>query len=416
MKVKHIGLGVILFICQITFAQKKLDLSSCEQQFVKNNLLLLARHYNIDATKALTIQAKIWDLPYLSGEFNAINPPNSKVLDVGGKGQKALAIQQLIYLGGKKKNQVALSKVNEQMADLDFQDLLRVLKFQLRKSFFTLYFNNKKIETTDVQIAHILDLVNAYTVQVQKGNVPLKELVRLQSLLISFRNERIEIINSNIDEQNNLKLLLNETANITPVYDETTFNKYLKETVGDTKVLEGLATENRADYLLVNKNIEANQWSVKWQQSLAKPDVNLGLSYDQRGGAFNNQVNVTFGIPLAFWNRNQGNIKFSQVILQQAKADKETFSQKLQTEIATNLSKWNEAKINYQQLSPTTIADFDEVYRGVLQNFQKRNVSILEFTDFMESYNVMSLQINESKKRVALTAEELNSVLNYNVF
>ncbi len=416
MKVKHLGLGILLFFSQITFAQKKLELSSCEEQFVKNNLLLLARHYNVDANKALTLQAKIWDLPLLSGEFNAINPPKNRVLDVGSKGQKALAIQQLIYLGGKKKNQVELSKVNEQMSELDFQDLLRSLKFQLRKSFFTLYFNNKKIETTDVQIAHINELVNAYTAQVQKGNIPLKELVRLQSLLISFRNERTEIVNSSIEEQSNLKLLLNETDNIIPLFDESTFSKYVKENVGDIKTLEGIATENRPDYSLVKKNIEANEWNVKWQQSLAKPDLNLGLSYDQRGGAFNNQVNVTFGIPLAFWNRNQGNIKFSKVILQQAKADSEVFSQKLQTEIVTNLNKWTEAKSNYQQLSAGTIAGFEEVYNGVLQNFQKRNISILEFTDFMESYNVMSLQINESKKKVALTAEELNSVLNYNVF
>ncbi|WP_435356629.1 TolC family protein [Emticicia sp. SJ17W-69] len=416
MKVKLIGLGVLLFFSYITFAQKKLDLSNCEEQFLKNNLLLLAKHYNIDASKALTMQAKIWDLPYLSGEFNAINPPNGRVLDVGGRGQKALAIQQLIYLGGKRKNEVALAKVNEQIAELDFQDLLRNLKFQLRKSFFTLYFNNKKIETTDLQINHINDLVNAYTEQVQKANVSLKELIRLQSLLITFRNERTEIVNSNFEEQNNLKLLLNEVENIIPVYDETSFNRYIRETVGDIKTLEGIAVENRPDYSLMKKNIEANEWNVKWQQSLAKPDINLGLSYDQRGGAFNNQVNITFGIPLAFWNRNQGNIKFSQIILQQAKADKETFSQKLQTEIATNLNKWNEAKINYRQLSPSIISGFEEVYNGVLQNFQKRNISILEFTDFMESYNVMSLQVNESKKRVALTAEELNSVLNYNVF
>lgn len=80
------------------------------------------------------------------------------------------------------------------------------------------------------------------------------------------------------------------------------------------------------------------------------------------------------------------------------------------------MNKWKEAKINYQQLPITIISDFDEVYKGILLNFQKRNVSILEFTDFMESYNMMSLQLNELKKRVALTAEELNSVLNYNVF
>jgi outer membrane protein, heavy metal efflux system len=416
MKVKLIGLSVLLLLNQLLHAQKKLDLNASEEQFLKNNLLLLARHYNIDAAKAQTIQAKIWDLPFFSGEFNLINPTDGNVLDVAGRGQKAFAIQQLIYLGNKKKNQIELSKINEQLAELDFQELLRNLKFQLRQSFYTIYFNNKKIETTDLQISQISELVKAYADQAQKGNVPLKELVRLQSLLISFRNERIEIVNNTIEEQNTLKLILNETDNIVPVYDEINFVKYTKENIGTVGELATIAIENRPDYLLANKNIESNEMNIKWQKSLAKPDLTVGLSYDQRGGAFNNQVNATFGIPLNLWNRNKGNIQLAQVVLQQSKADKQNLTQRLQTEIATNLNKWNEAKINYQQLPTTTIADFDEVYKGILLNFQKRNVSILEFTDFMESYNTMSLQLNELKKRVALTAEELNSVLNYNVF
>ena len=416
MKLQYFGLGILLFFNLITFGQKKLSLSDCEEQFLKTNLLLLAKHYNVDAARALTIQAKIWDTPYLSGEFNLINPTNNSVLDVAGNGQKAFAIQQLIYLGGKKKNQVELSKINEQLAELDFQELLRSLKFQLRKSFYTLYFNNKKIETTDLQINQISELVKAYTIQAQKGNVPLKELVRLQSLLISFRNERIDIVNNNLEEQNTLKLILNESENISPIYDEASFSKYLKENTIEIRELERIAIENRPDYQLTNKNIEANEWNVKWQESLAKPDLNLGLSYDQRGGAFNNQVNVTVGIPLPLWNRNRGNIKLAQVVLQQSRADKQTVGQKLQTEIATNVTKWNEAKINYRDLSVGSIADFDEVYKGILQNFQKRNIGILEFTDFMESYNQMSLQLNELKKRVAVSAEELNSVLNYNIF
>ena len=200
MKLKLVGFSILLLFNQLSNAQKKLDLNGSEEQFLKNNLLLLARHYNIDAAKAQTIQAKIWELPFFSGEFNLINPTDSKVLDVAGGGQKAFSVQQLIYLGNKKKNQVDLAKINEQLAELDFQDLLRNLKYQLRQSFYIVYFNNKKIETTDLQINQISELVNAYSQQAQKGNVPLKELVRLQSLLISFRNERIEIVNSNLEE------------------------------------------------------------------------------------------------------------------------------------------------------------------------------------------------------------------------
>ena len=71
-------------------------------------MFLLAEQYNIEASKAAVIQAKIWEQPFFSGEFNAINPQNNRVFDIGAKGQKALAIDQLIYLGGKRTVMVSL--------------------------------------------------------------------------------------------------------------------------------------------------------------------------------------------------------------------------------------------------------------------------------------------------------------------
>ncbi|MNF17884.1 hypothetical protein D3C80_2216560 [compost metagenome] len=52
----------------------------------------------------------------------------------------------------------------------------------------------------------------------------------------------------------------------------------------------------------------------------------------------------------------------------------------------------------------------------MLTNFQKRNVSLLEFTDFMESYNQAIIQLNELKKKVVLAGEELNSTINKDLF
>ncbi|WP_231891029.1 hypothetical protein [Flavobacterium succinicans] len=67
-------------------------------------------------------------------------------------------------------------------------------------------------------------------------------------------------------------------------------------------------------------------------------------------------------------------------------------------------------------IQPTINSDFEAVYNGILTNFQKRNISLLEFTDFMESYNQAQIQVNELKKKVVLSGEELNSTLNKDLF
>ncbi|CAI2768305.1 TolC family protein [Flavobacterium collinsii] len=400
----------------VVLAQKTVTLQDCESQFLKNNLFLLASQYNIDASKALTIQARIWDNPSLTAELNAYNPERNQYFDIGKQGQKAFGIEQLIYLGGKKRNEIKLAQTNEQLAELQFNDLLRTLKLQLRKSFFTVYYNKKSLETTDNQLAHIEDLISSYTVQVQKGNIPLRDLVRLQSLYLNFKNERMEVVNENIEEQANLKLLLNSAENVIPEVSKEEFNKYTKTIPFDLKTFQDEAIANRPDYLAKQKDIEANEINVKWQKALSVPDISVGATYDQRSGAFNREANLTLGIPLPLWNKNKGNIKYAKTILEQSKIEKQNFDLQLQTEITSAWNKWEESRKNYVVIKPTVNSDFEAVYNGILTNFQKRNISLLEFTDFMESYNQASIQVNELKKKVILSGEELNSTINKDLF
>ena len=413
---KLFALLLFAVLNQTAIAQKTVTLQDCESQFLKKNLFLLASQYNIDASKALAIQARIWENPIITAELNAYNPERDKFFDIGKEGQKVFGIEQLIYLGGKKRNEIKLAQTNAQLAELSFNDLLRTLKLQLRKSFYTVYYNTKNLENTDKQLAHIENLINSYSVQAQKGNIPLKDVVRLQSLYLNFKNERLEVINNNIDEQANLKLLLNETENVIPSVSKDDSNKYLKVIAFDLKSFEEQAIANRPDYLAKQKEIEANELNVKWQKSLAIPDLTLGANYDQRSGAFNNEANVSVGIPLPLWNKNKGNIKYAQTILEQSKVEKQNFELQLQTEITSAWTKWDESRQNYSVIKPTVNSDFEAVYNGMLTNFQKRNVSLLEFTDFMESYNQAIIQLNELKKKVVIAGEELNSTINKDLF
>lgn len=413
---KLFALFLLMAMNQMVLGQKTVTLEDCESQFLKNNLFLLASHYNVDASKALTIQARIWDNPVISAELNAYNPDRDKYFDIGKQGQKVFGIEQLIYLGGKKRNEIKLAKTNEQLAELQFNDLLRTLKLQLRQSFYTVYYNSKSLETTDKQLAHIEDLINSYSVQAQKGNIPLRDVVRLQSLYLNFKNERMEVVNNNIEEQANLKLLMNSTEEIVPNVSKDEFSKYLKTIDFDLKSFETEAIANRPDYLAKQKEIDANELNVKWQKSLSVPDITLGAKYDQRSGAFNNEANITVGIPLPLWNQNKGNIKYAKTILEQSKIEKQNFELQLQTEITSAWNKWDESRKNYVVIKPTVNSDFEAVYNGILTNFQKRNISLLEFTDFMESYNQANIQVNELKKKLALSAEELNSTINKDLF
>ena len=53
---------------------------------------------------------------------------------------------------------------------------------------------------------------------------------------------------------------------------------------------------------------------------------------------------------------------------------------------------------------------------GVNLNFQKRNISLLEFIDYYETYKTTCLQLYQTQKEVVLALEEVNAVTGSHVF
>jgi outer membrane protein, heavy metal efflux system len=82
------------------------------------------------------------------------------------------------------------------------------------------------------------------------------------------------------------------------------------------------------------------------------------------------------------------------------------------------LQKYEEASANYQYISSpnSDFNNFDRVYAGVLANFQKRNISLIEFTDFMESYQQSIIQSNNIRKDFAGACERINYTTSTPVF
>jgi cobalt-zinc-cadmium efflux system outer membrane protein len=76
-------------------------------------------------------------------------------------------------------------------------------------------------------------------------------------------------------------------------------------------------------------------------------------------------------------------------------------------------------KTQYDQLSQIKSDDLNNmelVYNGMLTNFRKGNVSLIEFVDFMDSYRETALQIYDMKNGIMQSAEQLNQLVQTKIF
>ncbi|HAY3552346.1 transporter [Elizabethkingia meningoseptica] len=392
-----------------------MTMEECEEAFRKNNLELLAQQYNINLADADIMQAKIWDLPEVTFQANAYNPEGKRFFDIGKS--KNATIQQLIYLGGKKKNEIEFAKSNKELAQLQFSQLLADLRSQMRETYYALYFEEKKLQSVDIQLKYMNDLLEAYRVQTQKGNTSLKDEVRLQAVVINLNNDKVEINNNILQQQQSMKVLTGLNESMLTNFGDEEANKLMAVqplmTIDDIKQK---ALENNADYLFSVKTIDNNKTYLKWQKSLNVPDINVGGAWSQNGGTFNNEIDFTIGIPIPLWKRNKGNVVKAQYQIEQSQKTVEMKKQQLETQLDMAYQTWQNQYQQYFTLKPQDMDNLETVYQGILKNFRKGNISLIEFTDFTDSYRQTILQLYEMKKQIMISAEEINHLTQSKIF
>ena len=403
-----------LFCCAV-FAQKKINLEQAQQSLLKNNVQLIAEQYNISAADAYIIQAKIWENPSFNTELNFFEPNTPSFFNLGSTGSKNFSIQQLIYVGGKKKNEIDFAKSNSKLAQIQFQQVLLNLKFQLSKNFYSIYYNIQKLESLKEHIDRLDNLVTSYQNQVIKGNVQLPDVVRLQSLLLEIQQDYSSISNENIALMQDFKLISGINDSIELVLDEDYLEKYKSIKLPKLKIIDSFIQIN-PEILYANAIIENRETYLKWQKSLAKIDLSAGLLYDQGGGTFANQVDLTIGINLPLWNKNKGNIKAASIFVEQGKKLKEAKKNEVLHNFETAWQQWH---INVKQTKNKNdifIQNLKIVYDNILENFGKGNISIIEFCDFIEGFHDSGLQLNEIKKVWMISSLQLNYICNIELF
>ncbi len=335
-----------------------MSLGDAEKLFLERNFELLAAKYQINEADAAIIQAKLWDNPNLSIEQGVFDPTTRKWFDVTASGETAVNIQQLIYLAGKRNKRIRIGKVNSEIARYQFYDLQRTLRYELRTSFFELFFLEQSVSVYDRELGAAKKLVEAYSAEYQKGNVSFNELARLQALQFGLENEKIELLKNVNGKQSNLVLLTGDTLSrpIKPVVDISVYDRINPDSLRIDKLIEsGLA--NRYDLKIAEAQVQYEKANLALEKAMRTPDLTLGGRWDRQGSYVYNYNSLSVGFDLPVWNHNQGNIKIAENKIEESKV--------LRNE--NELEVKNDIRKAFEQLIET-----DHLYKASLPKFKDK--------------------------------------------
>lgn len=414
---------VLLFICLFntcySFAQTfkspdtiSLTLQQAEKRFVDSNFLLLAAHFNVDAQKALIQQARLWDNPVLNtdqviaagGKFF----PYGKNPDGSYNGQYFLQVQQLIKTAGKRAKLINLATTNAKLSELQLQDVLRNLRYQLHTDYFTILQQLGVKKIYESQLSQLNKLLSGMQAQLDAGNIAQKDYLRIQALLISLEQDMTDLDKSIADNQSDLKTILQIKDNVFIIPSDNFTQAVSLSALVNIDILFDTGKKNNPYYQLQQTQNVFQQQNLSYQKALRIPDVTLGPNFDRNSNFSPNYVGLGIALPIPILNNNKGNIKSAEYNVKQ----QQSITSNAETELRNNLSNAYHKLLLTVKLNSSYQKEFYDkyqlMYNNILQSYQLKQINLLEFLDFFNDYTASQQRLLQQQLNLQLSKEELN--------
>jgi len=405
-------------ISQDTISLKKdtlyYSLQQVDSLFLRRNFQLLAQKYNISMAHAAVIQARLFNNPLLSYENVVYNGTTHRFFDyTDNNGELMVQIQQMVRTAGKRSKLVRMAELNKELETLAFEDLLRVLKFQVHTDYATIYSIIRRLNLQRLEEAKLTQLVEVSRNQLLAGIISAYELTRIEyeltNLQSSIRDQLQDL--ADVEAEMRLFLRIEGTKFIAPSDLPLKDSSYVSY-----QVILDSALMNRPDYKLSKTGFNYQEENLAYQRALAYPDLTIGSDYDRFGNAFPNYFGVNVGVGLPIFNRNQGNIKMAE--LQTDLANKNisfTAHQVTQDVTAAYDQLAYSAKI-FKKITPAYQHNFQTIINEAIKSYQERVIGLLDFIDKIRTYENGQLNIIDTELNYFLSKLTINFVSNTEIY
>jgi cobalt-zinc-cadmium efflux system outer membrane protein len=392
----------------------RLSVQDAEKMMLEKNLDLIANHYNIDIAHAQTISAKLWDNPGLNYSQDLWNPVRRIPFAIRNGGDATVQLDQLFKTAGKRHRLVKSDMATEKATEYAYYDLMRNLKFQFRSDFYQLDALLKTQKVFDIELEKSIVLEKALSEAYQKQDVALKDLVTIQSTMFQLQSDLTNNLSQITDLEGEMRYMLQLQPNvfIMPISPD------LANLAVPTLVMDSLYAEaitNRPDVLNNTKQVEASDWSVKYNKSLIAPDLDVNLNYTYASEVYPNYFGFGVSLPLPLWNFNQGGIKGAKATLKQNEVQLDASKLKAINDV-------NQAYEKLVQLSHLNLdiqvrnnKSFDQFMSGIYDVFQKKEMSLRDLVIYMDTYKQQATNFNNYIAGYYTAKESLNMAVGKDV-
>jgi cobalt-zinc-cadmium efflux system outer membrane protein len=390
----------------------RVTLEEAIQVALRHNHTLQAARTAIQQNQAAEITAGLRPNPNLFVDWEYLplftRAQGQSIADyIQGSTEGDIGMSYLIERGHKRERRLETARAATAVTRSQVADNERGIAFQVGSLFINAQLAESTLDLAKQDLAGFQKTVEISSVQYKDGGLSENDRLKIQLQLVQFENDVQQAILARAQALSDLRQELGyESAPAD--YDVTGEFEYRPLTM-TVEELQAKALQYRPDLRASILGVTAANSQYSLAKANAKQDPTLSANYSHVNGI--SGLTWSFSIPLAIFDRNQGNIAQTRVAIRQAEETQKAISGQVLTDVRDAYEAVQE--------NGRIASVFQDTYLAVAQKsrdiseyaYRRGALALLDFLDAERTYRATQLAYRQAVASYLIALEQLRQAV-----
>lgn len=380
---KAVSILLLVWWCDPCRAQKVYTLQQALQTAKSNNPVLKREQYNVTISEADITTAQLRPNPVINNQsLQLIQPsrfPEKSNWYNGSNRQVWWQVTKPFQLPVQRANKINFAEQNVRLTQKQYAETERNLFHAVAQKWLDVWSARKQLDIIGNAKSNIDSLAIINRLRLKNQVITTTDMARTEVLANQYALQIKSARQVYENELVNLRFLIGspDSAQI----DTTDHFLFAIPSQMDAVVQEAL--QKRTDIQAIKSVMDVADANIKLQKSTALPTPELGLIYNPQNKTQYMGIYATLAIPI--FSRNQGEIKKSQVVKQQAEQDLTATGYQIQAEILTAYRTYQTQSQNVQNFNQL-LTQSQSILNSVKYSYLRGGTTIIDFLEAQRSW------------------------------
>jgi cobalt-zinc-cadmium efflux system outer membrane protein len=390
----------------------KISLDQAIDLALKHNHTLQAARTTIQQNQAAEVTANLRPNPtfFTDWEYLPIfnRPPGqSSASYLQSSTEGDMGLSYLIERGNKRARRLEAARSATAVTRAQVTDNERGVAFQVGSLFVNAQLAESTLELARTDLKSFQQTVDISEIQFKDGGLSENDYLKIKLQLVQFETDVQQALLNKAQSLSDLRQQLGYES-VPAGYDVAGDFEY-KPLLVTLDELQAKALQNRPDLRATVLGVNAANSQYALAKANGKQDPTISANYSHVNGI--SAATWSFSIPLAIFDRNQGNIAQTRIAIRQAEEQQKAASGQVLTDVK---DAWEGLQESAQiaQLFKSTYLDVAQKSRDISEYAYRRGaLALLDFLDAERTYRATQLAYRQAVAAYLTSLEQLRQAV-----